>query len=152
MLTLNFHTIAEKVPADGELIIQLAASSQFGTPTFTPVYTNASWDWVEIDETGECTGSSVGYNGESELEGHKLCVFLSEDEARDNDLWMSAHEYVDLLTEHVENSSDTWERKPPIREGIPLDPSKLYAMDEDAKVALIIQLHKENQKLKKGNP
>ena len=91
--TLTFYTIAERTPKHDEIIVWLREVGDSFAEGYTLTDCEVEYQWTEVDEDGEDTGSGVVYNGEGSLKNHKLSILFDGYEVEDDWLWMPAEEY-----------------------------------------------------------
>ena len=92
-VTITFHTLKEKKPAHQESIIWLQKSGSFGFTGYNPRERTVTYDWAEVDEKGQHTGNYCCYDGEEELDGHRLEYYCSGFHLDEDDLWISVDDY-----------------------------------------------------------
>lgn len=94
-VTITFHTFKEKKPLDGESIILLEPTYDFGFQGFYPKHCEAEYCWFELDEDGSETGLQISFD-EADAEAPDGCVLriiADRSIAQDDWLWISETDY-----------------------------------------------------------
>lgn len=70
MKTLPIYTVGERLPANGEVILQFINSSTYGVQDLHVVFSEVNYVWEEFDEDGYPTGSGILYDEKTNDVGH----------------------------------------------------------------------------------
>lgn len=97
MISLPFHSIAERRPSPGQEVAWIRRGASFGFDAFEIRYDTAEYCWFELDEDGDFNGTQIGYNGEESLEGCRLEVMFGNETANPETLWCSMEEIWKIL-------------------------------------------------------
>ena len=112
MITLNFYSAKEKMPAVGQDIIYMKHGGSFASEWFEPRQCSVEAHWLELED-GEGTGSSIRYDVDdptpptpSEEGGvsitYELMLTADGYEIDDNFLWTPLEEYWAAFDKHSE--------------------------------------------------
>ncbi|HET8686989.1 MAG TPA: hypothetical protein VFM18_10040, partial [Methanosarcina sp.] len=103
-ISFRFYTFSEKKPQHKESIVYLKQYHSFDTMGFEPRECEVEYIWDELDEEGELTGTSIGFESMSDYTSKeaKLLMLLDGYPATEGTLWIPLEEYSKLL----ENSYD----------------------------------------------
>lgn len=98
MINLPLYKISEKPPKHEQNICLFKGTISFGFASVEPIYTTVSYHWAEYDEDGDYTGSSICYNGETEMQGCKLEILNGSGfTLDDDDYYIDVNEMYNLL-------------------------------------------------------
>lgn len=103
-VTFTFNEISEKMPVHDQSIIFLNRMYSFSLEGFEPKECLAKYDWVQINENGEETGTSAIYDPtEPDVQGlvpgdilndcWKLVMTFNGYQVTKDTLWIDADEY-----------------------------------------------------------